>query len=88
MRNFKDELKLQSLFSNNKRKCSCGHSVDTISTHKKDYVICTWCGKKLFKDAKKQEDYEEKLKRENFRMKMWNTMTKPKKKRSSHERKN
>lgn len=54
------------------KKCSCGHSVIVYPTMKRDYTICTWCQKKVFKDGEKQLEYDEKVKREEFRMNMWN----------------
>lgn len=56
------------------RKCSCGHSVIIYPTMKKDYTTCTWCNKKVFKDIEKQKIQDEKVKREEFRMNMWNAI--------------
>lgn len=74
MANFKDEAKLQSELSNHKRKCSCGHSATMPPTYKKDYAICTWCGKKIFKDIEKQKEHDKKVKQEEFRIRMWKTI--------------
>lgn len=84
MTSFKEVEKLHDITSTYKRKCSCGHSVSTLPIHvyKKDFVICTWCGKKVFKDIEKQTEHDEKLKKEDFRLKLMNAMCK--KKRSSH----
>lgn len=54
------------------RKCSCGHSIMVYPTMKKDYITCSWCQKRVFKDSEKQREYDEKIKREEFRMNMWN----------------
>lgn len=54
------------------KKCSCGHSVIVYPTMKRDYTYCTWCNKKVFKDSEDQRIYDEKLKKEAFRMNMWN----------------
>lgn len=86
----KFEEKLHSIKSNYNRKCSCGHSVSTLPIHiyKKNYVVCTWCGKKVFKDIEKQVEQDEKIKREEFRFKLQQAMSKTntKRKRSTHER--
>ena len=86
MTSFKEEEKMQSKISSHRKKCSCGHSINTLSNHKRDYIICNWCGKTIFKDDKKQEEQEKKNKLEEFRMNMWKTMAKTKSKRRSHER--
>jgi len=52
------------------KKCSCGHSVSVYPSMKKDYTICTWCNKKVFKDDTQQKIHDEKVKKENFRMKL------------------
>ena len=54
------------------RKCSCGHSIVVYPTMKKDYIVCGWCHKKVFRDIEKQKIQDEKVKREEFRMNMWN----------------
>lgn len=56
------------------RKCSCGHSIMIYPTMKKDYITCGWCHKKVFKDVEKQREQDEKVKREEFRMNMWNML--------------
>lgn len=56
------------------RKCSCGHSIAIYPTMKKEYIVCGWCHKKVFKDLEKQREQDEKVERENFRMKMWNAL--------------
>ena len=70
---FKDQVKLENERMNYRKKCPCGHSVIVLPTAKsgKDYVICNWCHGKVFKDDEKQETYNKKVKRENFRLRMW-----------------
>lgn len=59
-----------------KRTCSCGcvTVIPTVIKNKKDYKICRWCGKKLFKDDEKQNAYNKQVKAEDFRVKMWDAM--------------
>lgn len=71
MERIKDEIKLSDERNKYKKKCNCGHSVLVLPTFKREYVICSYCHKKVFKDDKKQKEQNEKVKRENFRMKMW-----------------
>ena len=56
------------------RKCSCGHSIVVYPTMKKEYMVCGWCHKKVFKDLEKQKEQDRKIEREDFRMKMWNAL--------------
>lgn len=76
MRTFKEEIKLQEALTAHERKCSCGHTISTLPAAKrhKDYVVCNWCGKKVFSDPEKQKEQNKKVERENFRMKMWNVL--------------
>lgn len=69
---YKEESKLESELFKYKRKCNCGHTVTMLPIHKKDYVICNWCHMKVFRDADKQKMQDEKVKRESFRIKIWN----------------
>lgn len=64
--------KLLSFRTEHTRKCSCGHSIVIFPSTEKEYVICNWCHKKVFKDLEKQKEQDEKVRRENFRMKLRN----------------
>jgi hypothetical protein len=68
---FEDETKLQNERNKFKRKCSCGHSVIVLPIGKREYVICGWCHKKVFRDIEKQKLQDQKVEREAFRVKMW-----------------
>jgi hypothetical protein len=35
-----------------RRKCECGHAIDFKGYY--DYKICTWCGRKVYKDDRAQ----------------------------------
>ena len=39
-----------------RRKCACGHAIDFKGYF--DYKICTWCGRKVYKDEKAQFKFE------------------------------
>lgn len=38
------------------RKCECSHSVDYLSN--RDYIVCTWCGRRIYKNDKIKFRYE------------------------------
>lgn len=65
------DVKLEDERIKYRKKCSCGHTMVVLPTLKKDYVVCSWCKKKVFKDDEKQKEHDRKVERENFRMKMW-----------------
>jgi uncharacterized paraquat-inducible protein A len=50
-----DTKRLRNI-TDNTIKCSCGHSM----LMNKDKVLCTWCGKYVYKD--KKLEFEDKLK--------------------------
>lgn len=54
MTSYKDIEKLAKYKTNHKVKCKCGHSM----FFKRDYHICTWCGKRVYKDDKTKFKYE------------------------------
>lgn len=70
---WRQEEKLQDELMEHRRKCSCGHTIIVLPASKnhKEYVVCNWCHKKVYKDDKKQQEHDKKVERENFRMKMW-----------------
>ena len=69
----KREEKLQDELIGHRRRCSCGHTIIALPASKnhKEYVVCNWCHKKVYKDDEKQKEHDKKVERENFRMKMW-----------------
>lgn len=38
------------------RHCNCGHSVDYVK--RPDYILCTWCGRRIYKNDKLEFMYE------------------------------
>jgi len=59
------EDKLATMFTKITYKCPCGHSV--IISHQKSFVICTWCGNKVYKDDK--EEFKDRLMKSIRRLK-------------------
>ena len=70
---FQEEERLQQILASHKRTCKCGTAAYALPStmNGKDYVICRTCGLKIFKTDEKQKEYEEQLKRDEFRLKMW-----------------
>ena len=54
MLSYKDLKKKERFITDNSIKCECGHSM----FFKRDYHICTWCGRKVYKDDKTKFKYE------------------------------
>lgn len=74
----KEEQRLIDVRMQFKRTCTCGHTMAIYPTMKKDYIVCSWCGRKVFKDIERQKEHDEKVKRDEFRLKMFG-MSKSKK---------
>ena len=70
-----NEQKLINALSELKRTCSCG-CVTVVGAPNCDYLICRWCGKKVFLDEQKQIEHDKKVERENFRTNMWKMLNK------------
>lgn len=54
MTSVKEIEKKRHFIADNTIKCECGHSM----FFKRDYHICTWCGKRVYKDDKTKFKYE------------------------------
>lgn len=54
--------------------CKCSHSVVIYPFEHRDNKECDWCHRLVFNDAEKQKKYDEKLKREEFKLKMYKLM--------------
>lgn len=54
MLSYKELEKKRKFIAENSIKCECGHSM----FFKRDYHLCTWCGRKVYKDAKTEFKYE------------------------------
>lgn len=63
---FKDELKLTNAITEAKKKCRCGHTQLLINKKNRDYVLCTYCGTRLYYDNCKQKEYNLKIDKDNF----------------------
>lgn len=53
--NMKEIIKYHNIITQNKTKCGCGHSV--IIPPNLDKIICSYCGKYIFKNKKKEFEY-------------------------------
>lgn len=63
MLSYKELEKKRRFIADNSIKCECGHSMFFV----KDYHICSWCGRKVYKDDKTKFKYEliKKIKEKN-----------------------
>lgn len=46
----KKERKLNSELAKYKRYCKCGHSMIITPTAKQNRIMCTWCGRWIYKN--------------------------------------
>ncbi len=67
---FKEEFKLSSVITENKRKCRCGHTQLVPRRKDVEFVLCSHCNGRLYADDHKQMVYEKKRDREEFMYKM------------------
>lgn len=58
--------RLDNAVANLKKKCKCGHTRVVPYSSKYEYVICTWCGSRLYHDDLKQKEYDKKVAKNNF----------------------
>lgn len=58
-----------------KKKCKCGHTQLVYKNNQRDYGTCTWCGRRLYVDDKKQLEYNKKRDREEFISKFKNYLS-------------
>lgn len=72
--------RLDDAISDCKRKCKCGHTKVVPKSNKFEYVICNWCGGRLYYDDAKQKEYEKKVNKEEFKYKLNKTIEKANKK--------
>ena len=68
--------RIDEVLVNLKRKCKCGHTQVVPYSRKYDYAICHYCGGRLYYDDQKQKQYDEKCKKEMFRLRMNRTLEK------------
>ena len=50
-----------------KKKCECGHTQLLTPMKDKEYVLCTWCNRRLYFDEKKQQEHNYKCAKEEFK---------------------
>lgn len=65
-RNFQEEMIFENIISNLKKKCRCGHTQVVIKKRDRDYVLCTYCGDRLYYDDNKQKEHNNKVDKDNF----------------------
>lgn len=63
-----------------KRKCRCGHIVIVPISKKYDYVLCNWCGGRMYSDPLLQKEHDKKCEQEEFRMAVRNEIKRQSKK--------
>lgn len=63
---FKEEFKITSDITNNKKTCRCGHTQFVPKRHTTEFDLCSWCDGRLYSDDKKQQLYEKKRNKEEF----------------------
>lgn len=63
-----NKQKLDTVLAQYKKKCSCGHT--QIVFPKNEFVICKWCGHKLYYNDNVQKIYNEKIAKDNFMKKL------------------
>ena len=60
---FNGKKKQEKIYSENRFYCKCGHSISIFSKTKK--VLCTHCGKWVFREKKDEFNYRLKEKMKN-----------------------
>lgn len=62
--------RLDNAVANCKKKCKCGHTRVVPYSSKHEYVICSWCGGRLYFDDAKQKEYDKKVAKNDFMFKL------------------
>ena len=62
--------KLDNILADYKKKCKCGHTKVVPYSSKYEYLICSWCGRRLYFDDAKQKEYDKKVAKNNFMFKL------------------
>lgn len=57
---FDNNDRKDSVYREFKRKCKCGKVLVIPKASNREYYICSWCGRRMYKDLLKQQKYEEK----------------------------
>lgn len=66
---FKNDAKRFQYYANYVIKCQCGHS--NLIKPKYEWVACSFCHRKIFRDKELQEEYNKKIKEENKKLKAY-----------------
>ena len=53
-----------------KKKCKCGHTKVVPYSSKYEYLICSWCGGRLYFDEAKQKEYDDEVAKNDFMFKL------------------
>lgn len=61
------DVKISADLSKVKHRCVCGHSVIFPANKDKEWMMCGWCGHRIYRDADRQAKWDAKCKMENFR---------------------
>ena len=72
--------RMDNVLTDLKKRCRCGHTKVVPKSKKFEYVLCNWCGGRLYYDDAKQKEYEEKVDKEEFKYKLNKTIEKTNKK--------
>lgn len=79
--------RLDNALANNKRKCKCGHTRVVPYSNKFDYIICDWCGSRLYFDIAKQKEYDKLVAKNEFMFKLNKCLNKAKNNKNENMRK-
>ena len=72
--------RMDNVLTDLKKRCRCGHTKVVPKSNKFEYVLCNWCGGRLYYDDAKQKEYEKKVDKEEFKYKLNKTIEKTNKK--------
>ena len=62
--------RLDNAVADCKKKCKCGHTKVVPYSTKYEYLICNWCGGRLYFDDAKQKEYDDKVAKNDFMFKL------------------
>ena len=62
--------RLDKALGDYKKKCKCGHTKVVPYSTKYEYLICNWCGGRLYFDDAKQKEYDNKVAKNEFMFKL------------------
>lgn len=58
--------RLDNAVANCKKKCKCGHTKVVPYSSKYEYILCSWCGGRLYFDDDKQKEYDDRVAKNDF----------------------